>query len=261
MTVFNNVLDVAHFLVLGFKVSGKRILERDFSGDAFGDGDAGGLQGGDFVGIVGDESDLGDAKELEGFGWQFVGATVGGESELDIGFNGVKTVVLQLVSFELGHQTDSTALLLLVEEDACASRCDFGKSHFELKPAIAAQRAEDISCEALRVDAHQRCRGVDVAHHQDDEFFGLRPGLGWTAVSLGEGRSFKAEYAEGSPAGGEVGFGDLINALECHASILLASQVGGGGQRSQRPEGKQAGRSARPEPIGWGRFESDRVEG
>jgi hypothetical protein len=45
----------------------------------------------------------------------------------------------------------------------------FFERQLQLQTAIAAQRAEDVSGEALRVNAHQRRRGVNVAHHQRNQ--------------------------------------------------------------------------------------------
>ena len=73
-----------------------------------------------FVGIVGDQADLRDAQQLEDLGGQLVFAAVGGEAQLDVGFDGIHALILQLVGLQLGHQADAAALLLLVEQDAGA---------------------------------------------------------------------------------------------------------------------------------------------
>ena len=77
-------------------------------------------QCGHFFGIVGHQADGWTPSSLERFGRKFVGAAVGGEAQLDIGLDGVQTLVLQLVGLELGHEADAAALLLLIEQDAGA---------------------------------------------------------------------------------------------------------------------------------------------
>lgn len=226
--------DVAHFFLLGAEVALEGFLRLDFGGDAFGDGDAGGLERGDFLRIVGDETDAGDAEELEDLGRELVGAAVCGEAEFDVGFDGVAAVVLELIGAELCHETDAAALLLLIEENACALLRNFGEGELELKAAVAAQRAEDVSGEALGVDSDEWRRGVDVAHDESDEALFLRwRGRVWRAVGerLG-GLALKAEDAEVAPAGGEVGLCDLGDVGECHVSI-----VGGAGRAGEILDG------------------------
>ena len=220
--------DVAHFFLLGAEVALKGFVRLDLGGDALSDRDAGGLKRGDFLRIVGDEADAGDAEELEDFGGELVGAAVGGETELDVGFDGVQALVLELVGAELGHEADAAALLLLIEEDADALGGDAGERELELEAAVAAEGAEDVAGEALGVDADQGRGGVDVAHDEGDEAFRLRGGFvaGRAAGRRLGGQALKAEDAEGSPAGGEVSLGDLGDGVETHGFILRGSGRG-----------------------------------
>ena len=94
-------------------------------------------------------------------------------AQLDVGFDGVHALVLQFVGFELGHQADAAALLLLVEQNAGACWAILLRASSSCKTAVAAQRAEDVAGEALRVNADERRSGVDVAHDQRDEAFDL----------------------------------------------------------------------------------------
>ena len=135
--------------------AGNRVKILDFGGDAFDDANAGGLEGGDFFGVVGDEAYLGDAKGIENLGGEFVGTAVGGVSELDVGFDGIEAPVLKLVSPELGHQADAAALLLLVEQNACAGLGDLAQRQLKLQTAVAAQRTEHVPGEALRMNPYQ----------------------------------------------------------------------------------------------------------
>jgi len=80
---------------------------------------------------------------------------------------------------------------------------------------------EDISGEALGVDADDGGRGgvegggLEVAH---DEGYGRLNGF--AGGITGGGEAFKAEDAEVSPTGGEVGIGDLGDAGEGHDFII-----------------------------------------
>ena len=78
--------------------------------------------------------------------------------------------VLQLVRLQLVHQADAAALVPAhVEDDAAALGGDGGQRRVELRPAVAAQRAEDVAGEALGVHADQDVLAVaDVAAHERD---------------------------------------------------------------------------------------------
>ena len=63
---------------------------------------------------------------------------IGLKTEAFVGFNGIQSGILKFVSLQLGHQSDATALLLLVNQHPGSSRTDHGQRHFELLAAIAA---------------------------------------------------------------------------------------------------------------------------
>ena len=58
--------------------------------------------------------------------------------------------------------------LLFVDQDAGAFVDDALHRQFELLTAVAAERAEDIAGEALRMNADDRGRDVDIAEHEGD---------------------------------------------------------------------------------------------
>ena len=112
--------------------------------------------------------------------------------------------------------------LLLVEQDAGALVGDAGEREVKLVVAVAAQGVEDVSGEALGVDADDGRRGVDVSEHQGDGGLDalLRRGV------VGGGRfgafedAFEAQDAEVSPARGKVGFGYFADIVEGHNNII-----------------------------------------
>jgi len=112
--------DVAHLFLLGAQVCGEALLRHNFGGDALGDSDARGFERGDLVRIVGDETNLGEAEELEHLCGKLVFAAIGGEAKLNVSFYRVHSMILQLVGFQLGHEADAASLLLLVEQNARA---------------------------------------------------------------------------------------------------------------------------------------------
>ena len=130
--------------------------------------DAGLLDGVDFFGVVGDEADGSEAEVLEDGGGKLEVAAVGAVAEIEVGFDGVAALVLELVGAEFVHEADSAALLHFVEEDAGAGVGDGAEGEFELLAAVAAERMEDVAREALRVDADDGRSSVDVAHDQGD---------------------------------------------------------------------------------------------
>ena len=62
---------------------------------------------------------------------------------------------------------------------------------------------KNVAGETLRVNAHKRSSGVNVAHHQGDSFFNA-------AVSVGAEFSAKAMDPEFAPARGEIRGGDVV---------------------------------------------------
>src|SRR5882672_7024671 len=97
---------------------------------------------------------------------------VGLEPQFFVGFDRIQPVVLEGIGLQLCHQANSPPFLLLVKENSSTRFRYEAERHFELLPAIAAQRAEHVSGEALGVDAHQRRRTVDIAQDQRYSLFG-----------------------------------------------------------------------------------------
>ena len=170
---------MAEFFALGFEVTGEGGFAGDGGGDAFGDADAGGFDGGYFFGIVGDEADGGNVEGLEDFGGQGEAAVVVLEAELEVGFDGVAALVLELVGAEFSHESDAAAFLFFVEEDAGAFGGDHFEGEVELVVAVAAEGVEDVSGEALGVDANEGDAGGEIAHGEGDGIVDALEGGGW----------------------------------------------------------------------------------
>lgn len=88
--------------------------------------------------------------------------------------------------------------------------------------AVAAQGVEDVSGEALGVDAHDRGLAVDVAHDEGHSPFDA-PGGDGNRVVAGLGvvdNALEAENAEVSPAGRKICIGYLADGRERHGDII-----------------------------------------
>lgn len=248
--------EVAHLFAFRFEIV--RVVDGlgDEGGDAFDDLDAGELESFDFFGVVGDEADGGDVELLEHLGGEFEDAAVGFVAEFEVGFDGVEALVLELVGAELGHESDAAALLLLVEEDAGAGLGDGGEGEFELLAAVAAERVEDVSGEALGVDADDGRGGVDVAHDECDGGFDAAGGCGdelvaglrlvWFALDTFLD-AFEAEDAEVAPTCREIGVCELGDAGEGHCLIIGRVMEGPGkGNGRSKGNGEYRGLSTSP---------------
>jgi hypothetical protein len=214
--------EVAHFFVLDLEVALEGWFAGNGGGDALGDSDASVFESGYFFGVVGHQADGGDAEMFEDFGGELELAVVGAVAEGEVGFDRVEALVLELVGAELGHEADAAAFLLLVEKDAGALVDDAGEREVELVVAVAAQGVEDVAGEALRVDADDWRRGMDVP--EDESHGGLDTLLRGHVVGGGGlgviQDAFETEDSEMSPARGEVGVSHFADAIEGHINII-----------------------------------------
>ncbi len=158
---------------------------------------AGALQGFDLLGIVGEQAHFVDSEPFEHLAGKRKVALVGLEAQPLIGFDGVETRVLQLVSLQFGHQPDAASFLLFVDKYARAQIANHGERHLELLAAVTAQRMKNIAGKTLRMDANQRRSGLNISHHQGDGFLDA-------PVSIGTEFGAKTMDAELTPASGKV---------------------------------------------------------
>jgi hypothetical protein len=190
---------MSHLLAFGFEIAAPGLVISGDAGDALGYGHAGGLEGADLIRVVREQAHGTDSEMAEDRAGKPVVAEVALEAELFVGFDGVGTLVLELVGAELVHEADAPALLELIDNDAASGGADFGEGDFELGAAVAAEAVENVAGEALGVNPHER-RGIgcDVAHDEGDGFFYTR-----------RRAALEAKDSEGAVFGGEVGLGDL----------------------------------------------------
>src|SRR5215813_9658812 len=103
---------------------------------------------------------------------------IGFEPEMVICFDRILTRILKLIGEEFIHESDPSAFLQLINENADTAVGNFSEGKMELVAAVTTAGAEDIAGQALRVDAQKhRIIARDVSHHQCDDAFRLVRGL------------------------------------------------------------------------------------
>jgi len=203
--------EVAQLFLLGLEIVVGVFGGGDLAGDALGHANAGALESSDLIGVVREQANLLDAESAENFGGHEELALIGFEAEALIRFDGIEATVLQGVGLQLGHETDTSAFLLLINENAGALLGDHGEGHFELLAAVAAQGTEDVSGEALGVDANERRAGLHVSHNQGNGLFRLGA----------RNAQRKAVNEEMSPTRGEFGGRHLFCFDETHCGNYI----------------------------------------
>ena len=135
-------------------------------------------------------------------------AAVGGQSEVEVGIDGVTTGVLEGIGLQLGDQADPAPLVApQVDHHSPALGDDLGHRFVELRTTVTSVAAEDVTCQAFRVHPGQYGLGsTDIAVHQGDML----------AVVDGDAIAVRREVAVGS---GQAGLG------HAHHVKLVAATV------------------------------------
>jgi hypothetical protein len=170
MVFLEVVEEMAHLLFLGLHVAQVFLARLDLQGDALADLQAVAGQGDVLGRVVGDQLQLLQPQVAQDLRPDAVVALVGLEAQLDVGLDGVQPRFLQLVGHDLAGQADAAPLLVeQVEEHAALFAADHLHRPLQLLAAVAAQRAEGVAGQALRMDAHQdRLLAAQVALGQGD---------------------------------------------------------------------------------------------
>ena len=129
---------MTHAALLGTQVHQIVFVGFDLDRDAFGDlhAEIGKLI--DLVRIVGQKTQFLCTEISEDLCTDVVFAQVSGKAQGNIGVQGVKAFLLQLISLEFIDETDPSAFLAHVEEDASAFFFDLGHGCCQLIAAVAA---------------------------------------------------------------------------------------------------------------------------
>jgi len=106
-------------------------------------------------GIVRQKPELFDPIMVEDEFDDFIGAFIGGEAQLMIGFDGIVTLVLECVGIDFVEQTDIAPLLPMIDQHP-AFRCDQLQSKMKLLAAVTLDRSKSITCQTLGVHSDNR---------------------------------------------------------------------------------------------------------
>ena len=82
-------------------------------------------------------------------------AQIFGESEFQVGVDGVQTFILQFVGVDFVENTDPAAFLPQIDQHSGTVFGDHPQSGLELRAAVTAQGTENISGETFAVDTNQ----------------------------------------------------------------------------------------------------------
>src|SRR5690349_4422 len=103
---------VTELLLLGAEIADVPRMRRHFDRHAFADGDAVRLQAFDLLRIVGDEANLRHLQIAQDLRRDAVIATVFLETQLEVRFDGVASLILQRVGTHLVRETDAAPFLM-----------------------------------------------------------------------------------------------------------------------------------------------------
>src|SRR5579875_4008734 len=156
---------VAELIPLGGQIANVLGMRRHLDRHLLGHLEAVRLEAGDLLRVVRQEAQRRDPQVGEDLVADAPLPLVGGEAEGEVRVDRVEAPLLQLVGLQLVEQADAAPLLRHVEEHPSAFGGDRRKRRLELLAAVAAQRVEDVTREALGVDAHEHVL-ADLAHHE-----------------------------------------------------------------------------------------------
>ena len=166
----DRVEQMAHALGLHLEVAGVHRVRRRVDGDALDNGDTVAAQRFDLRRVVGDEANARDAELVEHGRCRGVVARVDGQAEGDVRVDSVEALVLQRVRADLVREADTASLMTEVQDDAAAGARDGLERLLQLLATVAAERAEGVAGEALRVEAdeHRLRPAQDAARDRND---------------------------------------------------------------------------------------------
>lgn len=159
---------MAHLFALGFQVAGVLGGLGNDRREALNDLNPVHFQCGNLLRIVRHQPDGAHTEMPQDQSGQIEDTAVRLVAKFKVRFDRIPAVVLQFVGSQLGHKTDATAFLLLIENDSTTGICDGGECQFKLLTAVAAQGMEDVAGKTLRMDANDGWCSEKIAHDQRD---------------------------------------------------------------------------------------------
>ena len=134
--IISNV--VAHLVAFGFEILRVVLVGLELDGHLLDDLEFVPLQTDDLARVVGHEADLTDAEIKEDLCAEAVVAQVHREAELEVRLHRVVALLLELVSVDLGGQSDAATFLTHVKQHAATFLLDASQRGVKLTTAIAA---------------------------------------------------------------------------------------------------------------------------
>src|ERR1019366_9113302 len=189
---------MAHLLAFRFQISAPRLMGRRDAVYALGHNNPRVFQSFDLIRIIRHQAHARYPQMPQNRPRQRVIPQVALKPELFVRLHSIGAMILQLIGAQFVHQPDTAAFLMLANDETSPLTGNLPERDLELSPAIAPQAVENVSRQALRVDAQQRWRPVvHVTHLQN---YGL---LDSRCRRLRNSTAFKTVDPEQSVLGGK----------------------------------------------------------
>ena len=146
---------VSHALLLGVEVTLVVGVGGDFDRHVLHDFESIPFQSHTLHRVVGQQTYFADADFSEDLSTHTIVAQVGVETEVNVGIDGVKPLLLQFVGGNLVHQSDASSFLNEIDHCTLALLLDELHGLVELFSAVATLTGKDVACGTTRVHAHQ----------------------------------------------------------------------------------------------------------
>jgi len=158
---------MVHASGLGMKIIKVFRSRWHLDGRALLDGNSQPPQFADLLGVVCDQINGTDAKVADHQGRQCVIAFVGLMSKLQIGFDGIEALVLEIISTQFIEQADAASLLAEIKHHTASGLRNHLKGAVKLLSAVAAYGAEHVTGETLGMHTQQNIfLAANIAHHK-----------------------------------------------------------------------------------------------
>src|SRR5205814_1637685 len=109
-----------------------------------------------FFRIIGQKTELANAKIEENLRAETVVAQIAGITKLRVCLNSVESFLLQFIGMDFCCQSNAASFLSHVNQDTAAFLLNLPQRGVQLISTIAPPRAENVASETLAVHAHQR---------------------------------------------------------------------------------------------------------
>src|SRR6478672_13951489 len=96
-----------------------------------------------------------DAEPLQDLPCQAEISVIGFKTKCVVCRNGVKTFILQGISLQFCHQAYPAPFLLFIDQETAAFRGNRSHRKFQLVAAVATERLQDVTCNALGVNPNK----------------------------------------------------------------------------------------------------------